>query len=63
MTKQATLITLTTQQQGILESWMRASTTQQRLVQRSRIVLMAAKGMRTDASHCEGSWHSNSYGK
>ena len=49
MTKQATLITLTTQQQGVLESWMRASTTEQRLVQRSRIVLMAARGMRTDA--------------
>ena len=49
MTKQATLITLTTQQQGILESWMRASTTEQRMVQRSKIILMAAKGMRTDA--------------
>ena len=49
MTKQATLITVTTQQQGILEGWMRASTTEQRLVQRSRIVLMAARGTRTDA--------------
>jgi len=49
MTKQATPITLTTEQQGILESWMKASTTEQRLVQRSKIILMAAKGMRTDA--------------
>lgn len=49
MTKQATPITLTTEQQGILESWMKASTTEQRLVQRSRIILMAAKGMRTNA--------------
>ena len=49
MPKQATPITITPEQQGILESWMRASTTQQRMVQRSRIVLMAAKGMRTDA--------------
>ena len=49
MTKQATLITLTTQQQRILESWTRASTTEQRMVQRSKIILMAATGMRTDA--------------
>jgi transposase len=49
MTKQATPIMLTTEQQGILESWMKASTTEQRMVQRSRIILMAAKGMRTDA--------------
>lgn len=49
MTKQATPIALTTEQQGILESWMKASTTEQRMVQRSRIILMAAKGMRTDA--------------
>ena len=49
MPKQATPIIITSEQQGILESWMRASTTQQRMVQRSRIILMAAKGMRTDA--------------
>jgi len=49
MTKQATPIALTTEQQGILESWMKASTTEQRLVQRSKIILEAAKGMRTDA--------------
>lgn len=49
MTKRATPITLTAEQQGILENWVRASTTEQRLVQRSRIILMAAKGMRTDA--------------
>jgi transposase len=49
MTKRATAITLTTEQQGILESWVKASTTEQRLVQRSRIILMAATGMRTDA--------------
>ncbi len=49
MTKQATLITLTMEQQGILERWMKASTTEQRMVQRSKIILMASKGMRTDA--------------
>jgi len=49
MTKRATPITLTTEQQEILERWIKAPTTQQRLVQRSKIVLMAAKGTRTDA--------------
>jgi transposase len=49
MSKQATPITPTREQQEILESWVKASTTEQRLVQRSRIILMAAKGMRTDA--------------
>jgi len=49
MPKQATPITLTAEQQEAIESWIRASTTEQRLVQRSRIILMAAKGMRTDA--------------
>lgn len=47
MPKQATLITLTEEQQRTLERWMKASTTEQRLVQRSKIILMAAKGMKT----------------
>jgi len=48
MSRQATQITLTEEQRKTLERWMKASTTEQRLVQRSKIVLMAAKGMRTD---------------
>lgn len=48
MGRQATRIELTSEQQEVLERWMRSSTTEQRMVQRSRIILMAAEGMRTD---------------
>lgn len=48
MGRQATRIELTSEQQEILKRWMRSSTTEQRIVQRSRIILMVAEGMRTD---------------
>jgi len=48
MGRQATRIELTSEQQEVLERWMRSPTTGQRMVQRSRIILIAAEGMRTD---------------
>ena len=45
MEKPAVPITLTTHQQALLEQWTRASTSSQRLVRRSRIVLLAAQGV------------------
>ena len=44
MSKRATPIELTDEQQAILEGWTRATTTQQRFVLRARIVLAAAQG-------------------
>jgi len=41
----ATIIELTADERATLESWVRAGTTQQRLVTRARIVLMAADGI------------------
>ena len=48
MGRQATRIELSSEQREILERWMRSSTTEQRIVQRSKIILMAAEGTRTD---------------
>lgn len=48
MGKEATRIELTSGQREILTRWVRSSTTEQRMVKRSKIILMAAEGMRTD---------------
>jgi transposase len=48
MGRQATRIELTSEQREILERWMCSSTTEQRIAQRSKIILMAAEGTRTD---------------
>jgi len=45
----ATLIELSTEERGTLESWVRASTTEQRLVLRARLILAAATGTATTA--------------
>ena len=47
MTKEATSIQLTDDERGVLESWVRKSTTEQRMAQRARIVLEAAAGKAT----------------
>ena len=44
MEKPATPITLTLDQQALLERWTRAATSPQRLVRRARIILLAAEG-------------------
>lgn len=45
MGRAAGSIELTDEQRGVLESWVRASSTEQRLVERARIVLLAAEGL------------------
>jgi transposase len=47
MSRPATPITLTSDERDTLERWVRFSTTEQRLVLRSRIVLLAAEGLET----------------
>lgn len=47
MQGKATMISLTEEEQERLESWVRAGTKEQRLVQRARIVLESAAGSRT----------------
>lgn len=47
MTKKAALITLTDEERTELDSWMRKGTTEQRMVQRARIVLESATGKMT----------------
>ena len=49
MSYQPTPISLRTEQKGILESWIRSSTVEQRLVFRAKIVLMAGEAMGTSA--------------
>lgn len=49
MAWKATLIDLTDVDRGTLESWVRASSTEHRLVQRARIILAAAAGETTTA--------------
>jgi transposase len=49
MSRPATPITLTSDERDTLEKWVRSSTTEQRLVLRSRIVLLAAEGLETQA--------------
>ncbi len=55
MRYQPTPITLTPEQRTTLESWIRSSTTEQRLVFRARIILLASEGMGTNliASNAE----------
>jgi transposase len=48
MGKAATLVSLSGEDRMVLEGWVRASTTEQRLAQRGRIVLAAADGMATE---------------
>lgn len=43
----ATVIELTSEERSVLESWVRASTTEQRLAERARMVLAAADGVGT----------------
>ena len=47
MGKTATVVKLSGEDRAVLEGWVRASTTEQRLVQRGRIVLAAADGTPT----------------
>jgi transposase len=47
--RHATPIELTAEERGTLESWVRASTTEQRLVLRARLILAAAEGVTTTA--------------
>src|SRR5260370_27275903 len=47
MGKSATVVELSEEDRAVLEGWVRASTTEQRLVQRGRIVLAAAAGTPT----------------
>jgi len=44
MSAPATVVELTENERATLERWLRAGTTQQRVVTRARIVLMAAGG-------------------
>ena len=48
MGKAATVVSLSGEDRAVLEGWVRAATTEQRLVQRGRIVLAAADGMPTE---------------
>ena len=48
MGKAATVVSLSGEDRMVLEGWVRASTTEQRLAQRGRIVLAAADGMATE---------------
>jgi transposase len=48
MPKRATAIHLTPEEEATLTSWVRATTTEQRLVLRARIVLAAAAGLPTE---------------
>ena len=48
MGKSATVVELSEEDRAVLEGWVRASTTEQRLVQRGRIVLAAAAGTPTE---------------
>jgi hypothetical protein len=43
--QEATPIVLTAEERRRLEGWVRSSTTEQRLVERARVVLLAAAGM------------------
>lgn len=47
--RHATPIDLTAEERGTLENWVRASTTEQRLVLRARLILAAAEGATTTA--------------
>jgi transposase len=49
MARPATAVTLTNEDRATLEGWVRATTTEQRLALRARIVLAAAKGESTQA--------------
>lgn len=49
MSRQATPIVLTADEHDTLRQWLRAASTEHRLVERARIVLLAAQGQRTDA--------------
>ena len=49
MRYQATPIVLTAEEQSTLESWLRATTTEQRMLLRARIILFAADGTGTNA--------------
>jgi transposase len=49
MSRQATVIDLDSQERTVLESWVRAATSEQRLALRARIVLAAATGESTTA--------------
>lgn len=57
MSKQATPIILSAEERQTLERWVRGSTTEQRLVVRSRIVLAAANGRSTQSiAKSLGTW-------
>ena len=47
MARVATKVVLTEEERNLLESWLRKGTTEQRLIQRARIVLEAAAGRMT----------------
>ena len=47
LARQAAAIELTEQERELLQSWVRSGTTQQRLVFRARMILMASEGLAT----------------
>ncbi len=47
MSRQATAVNLTEQEQDTLQQWLRAGTTEQRMVKRARIILLAHQGRST----------------
>lgn len=47
MSRQAVAVTVTAEEKEVLQSWVRGTTTEQRLVQRARIILAAAEGQST----------------
>jgi transposase len=47
MSKQAAVITLTAEEESTLNRWLRAGSTEHRLVERARIVLLASQGQST----------------
>lgn len=49
MSRQAATVTVTAEARKVLEGWVRGTTTEQRLVQRARIILAAAEGQSTEA--------------
>jgi len=47
MSKQAAVISLTAEEESTLNQWLRAGTTEHRLAERARIVLLASHGQNT----------------
>jgi hypothetical protein len=54
--QEVTRVELTAEERSVLEGIVRSATTQQRLVERARIVLLAAAGLATRAIHRGLGW-------